>query len=102
MPASFEFKKAVCETILCGRKIIVRDLRNNPGGYFDLAIELAGWFLEPGTTAVKQDNGEGAFVCSTCKTGGLALLKNHKIVILINEGTASASEILAGALRDSR
>lgn len=102
MPTSFEFKKAVLETIVSGRKNIILDLRNNPGGYFDLAVELAGWFLNPGDVVVQQDDGNGMFVCGGCKASGLGLLKNHKIVILINEGTASASEILAGALRDNK
>lgn len=102
MPTSFEFKKAVLETMLSGRKNIILDLRNNPGGYFDLAIELAGWFLNSGDVVVKQDDGNGPFVCDDCKASGLGFLKNHKIVILINEGTASASEIMAGALRDNK
>jgi len=102
MPTSFEFKKVVLETMLSGRKNIILDLRNNPGGYFDLAIELAGWFLNPGDVVVKQDDGNGPFVCGGCKASGLGVLKNHKIVVLINEGSASASEILAGALRDNK
>ncbi len=102
MPTSFEFKKAVLETMLSGRKNIILDLRNNPGGYFDLAIELAGWFLNSGDVVVKQDDGNGPFVCDGCKASGLGFLKNHKIVVLINEGTASASEIMAGALRDNK
>ncbi len=102
MPTSFEFKKAVLETVISGRKNIILDLRNNPGGYFDLAIELAGWFLNSGDVVVKQDDGNGMFICDNCKASGLGLLKNYKVVILINEGTASASEILAGALRDNK
>ncbi|OGY39674.1 MAG: hypothetical protein A2418_00285 [Candidatus Brennerbacteria bacterium RIFOXYC1_FULL_41_11] len=101
-PVSFEFKKAILEMSLSGRKNIILDLRNNPGGYFDMAVELASWFLEPGSVVVKQDNGNGAFVCDTCKSTGLGLLKNYKLVILVNEGSASASEILAGALRDNK
>lgn len=101
-PVSFEFKKALLEMSLSGRKKIILDLRNNPGGYFDMAVDLAGWFLEPGSIVVKQDDGNGPFVCGNCKSTGLGLLKNYKVVILVNEGSASASEILAGALRDNK
>lgn len=101
-PTSFEFRKAIFEMMLSGRKKIILDLRDNPGGYFDLAIELAGWFLEPGSVVVKQDDGTGPVVCESCKSSGLGLLRNYKMVILTNGGSASASEILAGALRDNR
>lgn len=101
-PTSFEFRKTIFEMMLSGRKKIILDLRDNPGGYFDLAIELAGWFLEPGSVVVKQDDGTGPVVCESCKSSGLGLLRNYKMVILTNGGSASASEILAGALRDNR
>jgi carboxyl-terminal processing protease len=101
-PASFEFKKAILETLLSGRKKIILDLRNNPGGYFDYAVEIASWFLESGSVVVKQDNGDGPFVCPGCESSGLPVFKNYQVVILINGGSASASEILAGALRDNK
>ncbi|MEW5805712.1 MAG: S41 family peptidase [Patescibacteria group bacterium] len=101
-PVSFEFKKAILEILLTGRDKIILDLRNNPGGYFDYAVQLASWFLEPGSVVVKQDDGNGAYVCSICRASGLALLKDKKVVILVNGGSASASEILAGALRDNK
>lgn len=101
-PVSLEFRKAVLEILLSGRDKIILDLRNNPGGYFDYAVQLASWFLEPGSVVVKQDDGEGPYVCSGCRASGLPLLKTKKVVILVNRGTASASEILAGALRDNK
>jgi len=50
-PSQWAFRKAALETMLSGRKKIILDLRNNPGGYFDLAVEFAGWFLPPDSVA---------------------------------------------------
>mgnify|MGYP001580633759 CR=1 FL=1 len=80
-------------------KIII-DLRNNPGGFLHIAVDLAGWFLERGDVVVVEDFGQGEQQKHEAR--GNSSLVNHKVVILINEGTASASEILAGALRDNR
>lgn len=81
-------------------KGIILDLRDNPGGYLEAAINLAGWFFEPGTVVVTEEfNTEKKTVL---KSAGSGFLKNTPIVVLINGGSASASEILAGALRDNR
>ncbi len=105
---------------------IILDLRNNPGGYLETAQNLAGLFLRSGDIVVieqstsKQKNGmikeaanafwglfnereeENEFYLREYKTSGNAELFNYPIVVLINEGSASASEILAAALRDNR
>jgi carboxyl-terminal processing protease len=81
-------------------KIII-DLRSNPGGFLHIAVDLAGWFLERGDVVVIEDFGPGQEQ-EVHKARGNARLSGHKVVVLINEGTASASEILAGALRDNR
>jgi carboxyl-terminal processing protease len=78
---------------------IVLDLRNNPGGYLEVAIEVASRFIEKGKTVVIEDYGSSQ---KTHKTLGNDRLKGIPIVVLVNEGSASASEILAGALRDNR
>ena len=80
---------------------IVLDLRNNPGGYLHTAVDIAGWFLQGGDVVVIEDFGP-AEERKEYKARGNARLYDHKVVVLINEGTASASEILAGALRDNR
>lgn len=80
---------------------IVLDLRNNPGGFLHVAVNMAGWFLQRGDVVVIEDFGSKS-ERKEHKAHGNAKLSNHKLVILINEGTASASEILAGALRDNR
>jgi carboxyl-terminal processing protease len=98
-----EFRRAASKISRSGVERIILDLRNNPGGYLEFAIETAGWFLNKGATVVKIDSGNGPEVCSYCKAQGNGIFAKpkYKIVILINEGSASAAEILAGALRDN-
>jgi carboxyl-terminal processing protease len=81
-------------------KGMVLDLRNDPGGYLNVAINLAGWFVEDGKVVVSEEFGNGEkqdYVSS-----GNGYFRNIPIVVLVNSGSASASEILAGALRDIR
>ncbi len=79
-------------------KGIILDLRNNPGGYLDSAIAIAGLFLESGKDVVYEEFRSGKK--EIFKATGGDIVGNIPIVILINSGSASASEILAGALRD--
>ncbi len=79
-------------------KGIILDLRNNPGGYLETSVDLAGFFLEKNSLVVKErfsDKHEQEF-----RTSREPILKDYPLVVLINQGSASASEILAGALRD--
>ena len=76
-------------------------MRNNPGGYLEVAQEIAGWFLEKDKMVVIEDFGNGKEKIEY-KANGNAKLSQYPIVVLINQGSASASEILAGALRDNR
>lgn len=98
--APFLFYQAVTEMIFKNPKGIVLDLRNNPGGYLEASVNLAGWFLKPGETVVKEEFRSDE--PQIFKAHGNGFFKETPIVILINEGSASASEILAGALRDNR
>lgn len=79
-------------------KGIIVDLRNNPGGYMQAAIDLASDFVPTGTTVVIQENGDGTK--EEYKSKSLPRLGKFSTVVLINGGSASASEILSGALRD--
>lgn len=79
-------------------KGIIIDLRNNPGGYLQSAIDISSDFVPAKTTVVIQENGDGSR--EEFKSNRLERLGTYKIVILINGGSASASEILSGALRD--
>ena len=76
---------------------IVIDLRNNPGGYLNTAVEVASEFIDNGVVLYEQ-YGDGSR--DTHKVLGNGKATNIPIVVLINEGSASASEILAGALQD--
>ncbi|MEX2091014.1 MAG: S41 family peptidase [Candidatus Paceibacterota bacterium] len=95
-----EFKKASEEILKSGASGIILDLRNNPGGLLDSAINLAGWFLEKNKVIVVEEFGDGSK--NEFKSDGNGLLKSYPLVILINGGSASASEILAGALHDNK
>lgn len=83
-----------------GARGMILDLRDNPGGYLDVAVNFAGWFVPRGTLVVKEEGREG--ILQELKATGNAALAKFPLVILINGGSASASEILAGALRDNR
>jgi carboxyl-terminal processing protease len=77
---------------------IVFDLRNNPGGFFDEAIHVASDFIESGVI-VSQESKAGKQDFYSKRTGRL---KDYKLVVLVNKGSASASEIVAGALKDRK
>lgn len=78
-------------------KGIVLDLRNNPGGYLTDATFIAGEFLNEGTTVVIQDSGNEKQALRTSRKG---VLQNVPLVVLVNKGSASASEIVSGAMQD--
>lgn len=79
---------------------LILDLRDDPGGFLDVAIDLAGWFLPRGTPVVSEASRSGPG--EKFKAEGNEALVHVPVVVLINKGSASASEILAGALRDQR
>lgn len=78
---------------------LILDLRGNPGGFFDAAIYAADDFLDEGKVISQQKDGSGRIQKYVSKKGGQML--NIKLVVLVNEGSASASEILAGALQQN-
>lgn len=99
--ASLDFKKAVIEILDSPSQKIILDLRNNPGGYLEVARDIAGWFLEDGEIVVIEDFGEEKEQKEYLAEGS-GIFRGYPMVVLINQGTASGSEILAGALRDNR
>jgi len=99
--ASSDFTEASIEILESPAQKIILDLRDNPGGYLEVAQYIAGWFLERGQTVVIEDFDDRQDQI-IYKTEGNAKLLDYPIVVLINQGSASASEILASALRDNR
>lgn len=87
---------------------IIIDLRNNPGGYLDTAINIGGFFFDEDKTMVILENKDGEQTSYYAQylgkdeeyTTGSGLLSDFKTVVLVNKGSASASEILSGALQD--
>ncbi len=99
--AGGDFKAAAVDIINSPAKSIVLDLRNNPGGYLSVAQDIAGWFLKKGQIVTRENMG-GENPEIEHKSNGPSLLEKYPTTVIINEGSASASEILAGALRDNR
>ncbi|MDO8241121.1 MAG: S41 family peptidase [Candidatus Moranbacteria bacterium] len=95
-----EFDLAMNQIIAQGSKGIVLDLRNNPGGFLDKSVEIASRFIPKGKIVVIEEDAVGKK--DNLYTTGGDKLSTIPLVVLINEGSASASEILAGALRDDR
>ncbi len=96
-----KFREAIREFIDSGKTRLVLDLRGNPGGYLDGAVDMASFFLPMGKTVVRENYGPNV-VEQVYRSRGFDVF-NHdvlKMVILIDEGSASASEILAGALKE--
>ena len=98
--AGFEFRKAVREFYVSGSKKLVLDLRNNPGGFLNVSVDIASWFVPAGDVVARERYGDGNE--DTFRSNGYGLFEHVPTVVIINEGSASASEILAGALRDLR
>jgi len=78
-------------------KGLILDLRNNGGGYLQSAVEVASQFIKDGVI-VTEKSGDGSVQKEQAISGGQAL--NIPLVVLVNEGTASASEIVSGAIQD--
>ena len=80
---------------------LVLDLRNNPGGYLEASVDIASWFLPNGKVVVRESYGTDVKELEHRTKGHYAFEgKDFEMVILVNQGSASASEILAGALSE--
>jgi len=91
------FNQAVSQALTKNPKGIILDLRNNPGGYLESAVALASAWVPEGPVVAEQFGGNKR---NEYPALGHASLQNFPTVVLVNGGSASASEILAGALRD--
>lgn len=97
--AESEMRAALREYVVGGYDKLILDLRGNPGGYLESAVEIASYFLPITTTVVIEDFGTEE---RTHRSKGYPNVvgKDDAIVVLVDGGSASASEILAGALQD--
>lgn len=95
-----EFNDVVSKVLSNNVKGIILDLRNNPGGLLDKSIKIASKMIPKGKVVVIEEDSFGKK--SDFKTLGGDVLSQIPTVVLIDEGSASASEILAGALRDDQ
>ncbi len=92
------FKTAVNKVIAEGAKGVVLDLRNNPGGFLDSGVKVANEFLKSGLIVEERTkNGEK----TSYSADGSGVLADILVVVLVNGGSASAAEIVAGALQDN-
>lgn len=95
------FNDAMNSFVASGSKKLIIDLRNNPGGFLDAAIDIGSDFIPQGKTIVRENSGNGQPETVYRSSGTeLKLPNNLKIKVLVNNGSASASEILAGALSE--
>jgi len=95
-----EFRDALQGLTNQGMKRLILDLRDNPGGYMDRAIKMADEFLA-GNPKIVYTNGKGARYDSEARARFTGLFEKGPLIVLINEGSASASEIVSGALQDN-
>lgn len=93
------FEKAANEIKKNNYAGIILDLRNDPGGYLETAVDLSSYFLDGGIVVSEVDRNN---IKQESKTTRKAILKDYKLAVLINDGSASASEILAGAIKDRK
>ena len=97
--AAEELRGAFEEAKAAGARRFVLDLRDNPGGRLDQAVEVSGFFLEPGSVAYVRKDASGER--EPVEVEGEPGLTDAPLVVLVNEGSASSSEIVAGAIRDN-
>jgi carboxyl-terminal processing protease len=96
------FDKALVDLRKTGATKLIIDVRGDPGGYLESAVSIASHFLPNGASVVTEDykGKQQNLVHRSRGTGGVP--ENIEIVMLMDQGSASASEILAGALQDAK
>ena len=96
--AAAKFDRAIAEDVEAGRTKLILDLRGNPGGFVTAARDIASQFLADGTIFWQED-ADGSMVETKAEPGGAAVDPGIRLVVLVDGGSASASEIVAGALQ---
>ena len=98
--AAADFQSLLKDQLAGGVKSYVIDLRDDPGGFVDAALNIASQFIASGPIYWEEHAG-GIQTAQLAKPGGIATDPSIRLVVLVNGGSASASEILAGALHDT-
>lgn len=94
------FRNALRDFVATKSNKLIIDLRGNPGGYLESAVDMASWFLPAGEVVVREDFGTKQAEEVERSAGYNIFGQNLKVVILVDGGSASASEIFAGALSE--
>lgn len=98
LPSKFE--DMVSEILTSDANKIILDLRNNPGGFLEVSVDIASWLVPKGEIVVREEFRDGK--SHEYKSEGYKHIQKFPVVVLVNGGSASASEIIAGALHDIR
>lgn len=93
------FREALQEMIDAGATTLIIDFQNNPGGALNAAIAVASEFLDEGTVLITQSPGDENVY--NVNSGGVAVSNDLEIIVLVNRGSASASEVVAGVLQET-
>ncbi|OGZ15290.1 MAG: hypothetical protein A3J08_00720 [Candidatus Lloydbacteria bacterium RIFCSPLOWO2_02_FULL_51_11] len=96
------FRDALRAFVLSGNTKLILDLRGNPGGYLEAAVDMASWFLPAGKIIATEDFGEEQDPVIYRSKGYNIFNENLEMIVLVDKGSASASEILAGALAEHK
>lgn len=96
----FEFQQALRTFVFSGADKLIIDLRNNPGGFLEASVDIVSWFLKTGEVVLREKFKDGEE--SLHRSRGYNTFPGLPLAVLVNEGSASASEILAGALQDHK
>jgi carboxyl-terminal processing protease len=99
-PTADELAKALDELLKQGMQALVLDLRNNPGGLLNSAVDVCAQFLPPNTKVVSTQGRVASQQHDYSTSGAKKERPSFPMVVLINEGSASGAEIVAGALKD--
>lgn len=95
------FKDAIIKFIDSKSSKLILDLRGNPGGYLESAVNIGSWFIDEGKTILIEDSGNGNKQKIYRSHGPRLFNNNLSFVVLVDGGSASAAEILAGALKEN-
>lgn len=96
------FRQALRSFIVSDKTRLVLDLRGNPGGYLEAAVDIASWFLPPGKVVVSEEFADKSETVVQRSRGYSIFTDKLKMAVIVDEGSASASEILAGALSEHK